>query len=498
MVPVAFRCPESMTSRDLKRSNAMGHGGGSTLCTGLGPQHFTPRPVHDPAVEYGGQRSIFLVGFEFVEVRMSQLPWFHFRSFYLQRMHKTTPCSCSRTGGLEVEGGEMDLGGLIGVDDGLVSGASSLLGGDMLSSFHGRHDWGCLNMAKTEASSLLPDGEQLLDFSASKPESLPASSYSGHAGLHFGRLGVNSNGSFTPSQLMELENQTLIYNYIDANASIPSNHLSPIGFSACSTGSLRASACTEPMGSFHGGTCGNADSEPGRCRRTDGKKWRCSRNAVGDQKYCERHLNRGRHRSRKPVEGPCGRATRPMPVISSSQAGLGSRSCNGLAMARQQMSNLQPQLNRIVLSEEKASARSKVSEELCKLTLLNSLPYPKLSFHEDFGFVSTCSSSLPPSSSGIDNKTNVLPPFELDAQQLQPRRFTWSGREDVQSDNDELFAPMPMISDFFSCSSSPHESSVIWEGSAGGPLAEALKNTGKAPDHGKQSSLDLSVWPHYK
>ncbi|RWW81314.1 hypothetical protein BHE74_00010311 [Ensete ventricosum] len=325
MVPVAFRCPESMTSRDLKRSNAMGHGGGSTLCTGLGPQHFTPRPVHDPAVEYGGQRSIFLVGFEFVEVRMSQLPWFHFRSFYQQRMHKTTPCSCSRTGGLEVEGGEMDLGGLIGVDDGLVSGASSLLGGDVLSSFHGRHDWGCLNMAKTEASSLLPDGEQLLDFSASKPESLPASSYS----LHFGRLGVNSNGSFTPSQLMELENQTLIYNYIDANASIPSNHLSPIGFSACSTGSLRASAC-----------------KPGRCRRTDGKKWRCSRNAVGDQKYCERHLNRGRHRSRKPVEGPCGRATRPMPVISSSQAGLGSRSCNGLAMARQQMSNLQPQLNR--------------------------------------------------------------------------------------------------------------------------------------------------------
>ncbi|KAL6654801.1 hypothetical protein ACP70R_008266 [Stipagrostis hirtigluma subsp. patula] len=48
---------------------------------------------------------------------------------------------------------------------------------------------------------------------------------------------------------------------------------------------------------------GCADAEPGRCRRTDGKKWRCSRDAVGDQKYCERHLNRGRHRSRKHVEG---------------------------------------------------------------------------------------------------------------------------------------------------------------------------------------------------
>ncbi|URD98596.1 Growth-regulating factor [Musa troglodytarum] len=421
-------------------------------------------------------------------------------------MHQTKPCSCSMTGGLEVEGGEMDLAGLIGVDDGLVSSACSLHGGDGLSSFHGRHDWRCLKMAKTEASSLLPDREQPLDFPASKPESLlltsdgrlPTCSYGGLAGLHFGRLGVNSQGSFTPSQLMELENQTLIYNYIDANARIPSNPLSPIGFSAFSTGSLGASARTELMGSFRGGTCGNADSEPGRCRRTDGKKWRCSRNAVGDQKYCERHLNRGRHLSRKPVEGPCGRAARPMPVVSSSQAGLGGRSCNALAMARQQMSNLQPQLNRTVPSEEKASTRSKVSEELCKLTLLNSFPYPKPSFHEDFGFVSTCSSSLPPSSSRIDNRRSGLPPFELDERQLQPPQFTWYGRDDMQSDNDELSAPMPLISDFLSCSSSPHESSVIWEGSAGGPLAEALKNTGKAPDHGKQPPLDLSVWPHHK
>ncbi|BAT95958.1 hypothetical protein VIGAN_08280800, partial [Vigna angularis var. angularis] len=46
------------------------------------------------------------------------------------------------------------------------------------------------------------------------------------------------------------------------------------------------------------------DPEPGRCRRTDGKKWRCSREAVEGQKYCERHMHRGRNRSRKPVEQP--------------------------------------------------------------------------------------------------------------------------------------------------------------------------------------------------
>ncbi|RWW51730.1 hypothetical protein BHE74_00041931, partial [Ensete ventricosum] len=44
------------------------------------------------------------------------------------------------------------------------------------------------------------------------------------------------------------------------------------------------------------------DPEPGRCRRTDGKKWRCSKDAYPGSKYCERHMHRGRNRSRKPVE----------------------------------------------------------------------------------------------------------------------------------------------------------------------------------------------------
>lgn len=55
------------------------------------------------------------------------------------------------------------------------------------------------------------------------------------------------------------------------------------------------------------------DPEPGRCRRTDGKKWRCSKDAVPDQKYCERHINRGRHRSRKPVEVQPGLTPAPAP-----------------------------------------------------------------------------------------------------------------------------------------------------------------------------------------
>ncbi|XP_057488518.1 growth-regulating factor 6-like isoform X1 [Actinidia eriantha] len=44
------------------------------------------------------------------------------------------------------------------------------------------------------------------------------------------------------------------------------------------------------------------DPVPGRCRRTDGKQWRCSRDVVPNQKYCERHMHRGHSGSRKHVE----------------------------------------------------------------------------------------------------------------------------------------------------------------------------------------------------
>ncbi|KAL3618906.1 hypothetical protein CASFOL_037134 [Castilleja foliolosa] len=103
-------------------------------------------------------------------------------------------------------------------------------------------------------------------------------------------------GPFTPSQWMELEHQALIYKHIMANVPVPSNLLVPLKRSLYSYGS---------SGPYASNLCYSSsnDPEPGRCRRTDGKKWRCSRDAVLDQKYCERHINRGRHRSRKPVEG---------------------------------------------------------------------------------------------------------------------------------------------------------------------------------------------------
>ncbi|URE17246.1 hypothetical protein MUK42_35429 [Musa troglodytarum] len=64
------------------------------------------------------------------------------------------------------------------------------------------------------------------------------------------------------------------------------------------------------------------DTEPGRCRRTDGKKWRCSKEAFPGSKYCEKHMHRGKNRSRKPVEMSLANnlATTAQPPSSSSSS----------------------------------------------------------------------------------------------------------------------------------------------------------------------------------
>ena len=72
--------------------------------------------------------------------------------------------------------------------------------------------------------------------------------------------------------------------------------------SKCSERKLGLCVSAVGWGCFQAGFGRKADPEPGRCRRTDGKKWRCSKEAYPDSKYCERHMHRGRSRSRKPVE----------------------------------------------------------------------------------------------------------------------------------------------------------------------------------------------------
>nr|BAK04709.1 predicted protein [Hordeum vulgare subsp. vulgare] len=127
-------------------------------------------------------------------------------------------------------------------------------------------------------------------------------------------------GPFTPTQWMELEHQALIYKHIAAKAPVPSSWLLPI------RRSLNPWAGWAPFRSS------GADVEPRRCRRTDGKKWRCSRDSVGDQKYCERHINHGRQRSRKHVEGRKMTTT----VVEQTMAVSGGFSSHCQAVAWQQ------------------------------------------------------------------------------------------------------------------------------------------------------------------
>ncbi|KAK8479491.1 hypothetical protein V6N11_081519 [Hibiscus sabdariffa] len=107
---------------------------------------------------------------------------------------------------------------------------------------------------------------------------------------------VNARVPFTAAQWQELERQTMIFKYMMASVPVPAELIIPL---------TRNASNVATKGSLELGFSSNSsDPEPWRCRRTDGKKWRCSRDVAPDQKYCERHSHKSRPRSRKPVELP--------------------------------------------------------------------------------------------------------------------------------------------------------------------------------------------------
>ncbi|RZC21463.1 growth-regulating factor 3-like [Glycine soja] len=121
------------------------------------------------------------------------------------------------------------------------------------------------------------------------------------------RLFPRMGSYFSLSQWQELELQALIFRYMLAGAAVPPELLQPIKKSLLhSPHYYHPLQHYQPSALLQSGYWGRGamDPEPGRCRRTDGKKWRCSRDVVAGQKYCERHMHRGRNRSRKPVELP--------------------------------------------------------------------------------------------------------------------------------------------------------------------------------------------------
>lgn len=129
-------------------------------------------------------------------------------------------------------------------------------------------------------------------------------------GYHHQQQQQRGAAVFTAAQWAELEQQALIYKYLMAGVPVPPDLLLPIRpHSAAAAAFSFANPAASPFYHHHHPSMSyyayygkKLDPEPWRCRRTDGKKWRCSKEAHPDSKYCERHMHRGRNRSRKPVE----------------------------------------------------------------------------------------------------------------------------------------------------------------------------------------------------
>ncbi|XP_018459546.2 growth-regulating factor 5-like [Raphanus sativus] len=108
---------------------------------------------------------------------------------------------------------------------------------------------------------------------------------------------------FTPTQWQELEHQALIYKYMVSGVPVPPELIFSIRRSLDSSLVSRLIPHQSiGWGCYQMGFGTKPDPEPGRCRRTDGKKWRCSREAHPDSKYCEKHMHRGRNRAKKTLD----------------------------------------------------------------------------------------------------------------------------------------------------------------------------------------------------
>ncbi|KAK9734216.1 hypothetical protein RND81_04G123400 [Saponaria officinalis] len=172
------------------------------------------------------------------------------------------------------------------------------------------------------------------DHSSTPTSSIPTSST-------FSR--VEGRNNFSMAQWQELEVQAVIYRHMVAGAAIPPELLYLVKKSLLTSPSSPYYLHHYPP-HFHSAALmqagywgkGAMDAEPGRCRRTDGKKWRCSRDVVAGHKYCERHVHRGRHRSRKPVEFPTsggsgGLESLSKPAAAAAAAAFTSGSVGGAA-----------------------------------------------------------------------------------------------------------------------------------------------------------------------
>ncbi|KAG8097766.1 hypothetical protein GUJ93_ZPchr0013g34969 [Zizania palustris] len=308
---------------------------------------------------------------------------------------------------------------------------------------------------------------------------------------------------FTPSQWMELEHQALIYKYLNAKAPIPSSLLISISKSFRSSANRMS---WRPL--YRGFPNSDSDPEPGRCRRTDGKKWRCSKEAMADHKYCERHINRNRHRSRKPVEIQPRKTVKETPCTGSlptpvEQGSFKKAKVNEIKPGS--VSYWADSLNRTMVSKENGN---KAAEE-------NNVPLPNLTNQQPtLSLFSQLKQQNKPKkfSSTADSESissnTMLKPWESSNQQsnknipcsqmhdrgcLQSvlQSFSLSKNEKIEFQRSRDANAIPAPATFYS-SPDGHTTTMAqmqedgisssWEMPQGGPLGEILTNSKSTED----------------
>ncbi|CAN6309868.1 unnamed protein product [Urochloa humidicola] len=410
----------------------------------------------------------------------------------------------------------MELGDVMGLHQGTAVTAPSARESDL-----GLLKRAGLTQAAAAAASYpspFLDEQKMLRFSKAA-HALPS-------GLDFGRpneqalLLSRTKRPFTPSQWMELEHQALIYKYLHAKAPIPSSLLISI------SKSFRSSNRVSWRPLYQGYTNADSDPEPGRCRRTDGKKWRCSKEAMADHKYCERHINRNRHRSRKPVENQPKKTAKEVPAAAGSLPCAVSQG----SLKKAKVNDTKPgtvnywtdSLNRTMLSKEKANQPIEDNN----VPLLNSTNrQPTLSLLSQLKQHNKPDKFSP----AVDNESisdTILKAWQSSNKQSQKsisstqlhdadslesvlQNFSLAKNENLESEKNKYSDSMLVSSTFYhstegprtTCLTPPNMTQVqmdcissSWEMPQGGPLGEILTNSKNSDNSDKKCGPRSYGW----
>ncbi|KAG8062099.1 hypothetical protein GUJ93_ZPchr0003g17492 [Zizania palustris] len=343
------------------------------------------------------------------------------------------------------------------------------------------------------------------------------------SGLDFGRgneqrfLLSRTKKPFTPSQWMELEHQALIYKYLNAKAPIPSSLLISISKSFRSSANRMS---WRPL--YQGFPNADSDPEPGRCRRTDGKKWRCSKEAMADHKYCERHINRNRHRSRKPVENQTRKTVKETPCAGSLPSPVGQGSLKKAKVNEMKSSSVSywaDSLNRTMVSKEKGN---KAAEENTAPLLNLTNQQPTLSLFSQLKQQNKPEKLRPPVDSESICSNTMLKHWQSSNQQsnknipctqmhdrgyLQSvlQSFSLPKNEEIELQKSKDSNATPVPSAFYSTPRAGCHTSTMaqiqkdsisssWEMPQGGPLAEILTHSKNTEDSTMQCESRPYGW----